>query len=119
MALLKYINLALAFLLELCMLVALGYWGFSSGQSWLSQFGLGLGAPILVAVIWGIFLSPRATVPLASPLKFSLEVIVFGCAVVALVAAHQPNWAWAFALVVLLNKIMLYFLPSVDLPPAP
>ncbi len=108
MALLKLINLALAFLLELCMLAALGYWGFSTHQSWLSQFGLGLGAPILAAVIWGIFLSPRASVPLSTPLKFSLEVIVFGCAVVALAAAHRPNWAWAFALVVVLNKLLLY-----------
>lgn len=108
MTLLKSLNLALAFLLELCMLAALGYWGFSTGQSWLSRVGFGLGAPILVAVIWGIFLSPRAAVPLTNPLKFILEIIVFGGAIGALVAAHQPNWAWAFASLLVLNKFLLY-----------
>ena len=31
MIVLKYANLALAFLLELCALAALGYWGFVTG----------------------------------------------------------------------------------------
>ncbi len=108
MALLKLLNLALAFLLELCMLAALGYWGFSTYQSWPSQLGFGLGAPILAAVIWGMFLVPKAAKPVSNPLKFILEVLVFGCAVAALIAANRPNLAWAFALLVVLNKLLLY-----------
>ncbi len=57
-------NLALRFLLELCLLAALANWGFQAGSGWLAKIGLGLGAPLLAAVIWGIFISPKADVPL-------------------------------------------------------
>lgn len=108
MALLKFVNLALAFLLELCMLAAFGYWGFHTGESSISRIGLGLGTPLLAAIVWGILLSPRATVKVSSLIKFILQVIVFGAAVSALFAAGRPTWAWVFGLFVVLNKILLY-----------
>ena len=37
------INLALRFLLEVCALGFLGYWGFQSGQGILMKFVLGIG----------------------------------------------------------------------------
>ena len=36
----KISNLALAFFLELCVLVAFGYWGFHTGQGTLAEIGL-------------------------------------------------------------------------------
>ena len=65
MELLKNINLALAFLLELCMLAALGYWGFTLDQGLAIRVGAGLGVPLLAAVIWGVLMAPRAAIPLA------------------------------------------------------
>ena len=108
MILLKSTNLALAFLLELGMLAALGYWGFHTGESSISRISLGLGAPLLSATVWGIFLSPKATVKVPRVIKFILQVIVFGAAVAALFAADHPTWAWVFGLLVILNKILLY-----------
>lgn len=108
MILLKSTNLALAFLLELGMLAALGYWGFHTGESSISRNSLGLGAPLLAATVWGIFLSPKAAVKVPRVIKFILQVIVFGAAVAALFAADRPTWAWVFGLFVILNKILLY-----------
>jgi hypothetical protein len=108
MILLKSTNLALAFLLELCMLAALGYWGFHTGESMIGRIGLGLGAPLLAAIVWGILLSPKAAVKVTGVIKFILQVSVFGAAVVALFAAGRPTWAWGLGLLVILNKILLY-----------
>lgn len=55
MAIFKGINLALAFLLELVMLVVFGYWGFHTGSSTVVQWILGLGVPAIAIVIWSIF----------------------------------------------------------------
>ena len=55
MIVLKYANLALAFFLELCALAALGYWGFVTGEGLPARIGLGVGAPLLAAVLWGAF----------------------------------------------------------------
>ena len=51
--LIKSVNLALRFLLELCALGALGYWGFKTGSTTSSKIGLGLGVPLVAAVVWG------------------------------------------------------------------
>lgn len=105
---LKNANLALAFLLELCALAALGYWGFRIGDGALAKIALGLGAPLLMAVFWGIFLAPRAVVRLPTPLIVALKVIVFGVAALALAAAGSPVLAAIFAVVVVINLALAY-----------
>jgi len=52
---LKNANLALAFFLELAVLAALGYWGFSTGQGTLARIGLGIGIPAVAVVVWALF----------------------------------------------------------------
>ena len=57
----KGANLLLRFLLELCALGALGYWGFKTGSVTSTKVVLGVGAPLVAAVVWGTFLSPSTT----------------------------------------------------------
>ena len=80
----KLTNLALRFLLELCALAALGYWGFKTRESPGAKIGLGIGAPLLAAIVWGTFLAPRASIPTPGFLRLVLELVVFGSAVAAL-----------------------------------
>jgi hypothetical protein len=68
----KAANLGLAFLLELGGLAALGYWGYQTGTGPL-RWVLAIGAPLLLAVIWGVFLSPQATVRLPETLTTTLR----------------------------------------------
>jgi hypothetical protein len=51
----KNANLLLRFLLELCALAALGYWGFKTGGGMAAKVGLGIGAPLAAALVWGCF----------------------------------------------------------------
>jgi hypothetical protein len=96
-------NLALRFLLELDVLVALGYWEFATGRSGPAEIGLGIGLPLLVAVIWGTLVAPNAPVELATPLRVLVELVIFGIGVAALYAAGRPRpgldsspgWWWA------------------------
>lgn len=53
-------NLTVAFLLELCALAALGYWGLRTASGPATKAALGIGAPLLAAVLWGLFAAPRA-----------------------------------------------------------
>ena len=47
----RVINLGLRFVLELCLLAALGYWGLQLEQSWLVRIMMAIGMPLLAAVI--------------------------------------------------------------------
>jgi hypothetical protein len=108
LTMLKNANLLLAFLLELCVLVALGYWGFQTGQGILVKILLGIGVPVVAIVVWGMFGAPRSDWQLKGVWYLLLKVVFFGAAIAALFAAHQPGWGWAFVGVFMLNNILLY-----------
>jgi quinol-cytochrome oxidoreductase complex cytochrome b subunit len=104
----KSANLALRFLLELCALAALGYWGFQTGRGLFMKIGLGIGAPLLAALVWGTFVAPHAAVPVSAPLRLVLELVVFGSAAAALYAAGRPALAGSFALTVVINRVLMH-----------
>ena len=106
----KNANLALAFFLELGVLIALGYWGFQMGPTTLAKIGLGIGAPMVAVMVWGLFGAPTAVWHLNSPWRLILEVVFFGSAAVALFAAGQRVLGVAFALVFVLNSVLTYVL---------
>jgi Protein of unknown function (DUF2568) len=74
LAVLKGLNLGVAFLLELAALAAFGYWGAQAGGGTLGKIALAVGAPLLVAVVWGLFLAPKAVLqaPSGAPTQRSL-----------------------------------------------
>ncbi len=102
------VNLAVRFLLELCALAALGYWGFHAGRGLGGKLALGIGAPLLAALVWGTFVAPRAPVRLPLRRRLIPELVVFGAATAALVAAGHPLLALAFAVVVAASSGYLY-----------
>ena len=59
MLILKSTNLAVRFLLEFGALGALGYCGFQLDRGPLVKIALGIGAPLLAAVLWGMFVAPH------------------------------------------------------------
>ncbi len=106
--LIKGANLALRFLLELCAMGALGYWGFKTGGGAVAKITLGLGAPLVAAIVWGTFLSPRAAVALPGALVLLLQALVFASGSVGLAATGHPKLALAFGVIVVVNAVLMY-----------
>ena len=104
----KSVNLAVRFLLELCVLVAVGYWGFKTGSGWFLKILLGIGAPLLIAVIWGMFGAPKSAYHLTGLSLLALEVVVFGSGVVALFAMKNYQLAWSFAVILIINRVLMF-----------
>lgn len=101
------LNLALRFLLEICVIIAFGYWGIQNGKGMFFKLLLGIGAPVLFVVIWSLFGSPKATFPLNGALHFMLEFVIFSLAVIALYAAGRTQLATIFAILIIINQILL------------
>jgi hypothetical protein len=108
MSIIQTTNLALRFLLELCALTALGYWGFQAGPNLPLKIALGVGAPLLAAIFWGAFVAPKAAVQVSEPLRSALGLLVFALAAAGLVAAGRPSLAWIFGVVALVNAALLW-----------
>jgi hypothetical protein len=100
-------NDVLRFFLELATLAALAYWGFAE-YGGVVQWVIGLGAPLLVAVVWGRFMSPKASHPTVDPVRLAIEFAVFGSGVAALFAADAPVFAVIFAVLAGLHLALTF-----------
>lgn len=106
--LIKQGALALLFLMELCLLAAYAVWGFHTGVSLAAKLALGICAPLLVAVVWGLLMAPRARIQLPTPAHLALFVIIFGVATLALWSIGLSTLAIIFAVVSGLSKALTY-----------
>jgi hypothetical protein len=69
---------------------------------------LGIGAPVLIAIIWGMFAAPKAAYHLHGFRLLALEVIVFSSGVAALYATKNYSLAWAFATIAIINRLLIF-----------
>ncbi len=106
----KSANKGLRFLLELGALASLCYWGFQKGDSTAASFALGIGAPLLMAIVWGLFVSPKARIELPSIPKFVLGIAILVLAAVALSDSGYPKLAIAFEVLIAVNAVLIIVL---------
>ena len=104
---LQTLNTTIAFLLELVMLVAFGYWGFHGDRSTALKWILGLGIPLAAAVLWSMFLAPRSAYRLTSTAGNLLALILFLLAAAALYTTGHPVLAILLAVVAIVNRLLI------------
>src|SRR4029453_4188688 len=102
---LRGVILTVRFLCELALLAALAYWGFTVGDG-VGAWALGIGAPLLSAVVWGALVAPKARWPVPIPTRVAIELVLFGAAVGALVVAGQPMLALVLGIAALVTTLL-------------
>jgi hypothetical protein len=101
-------NLALRFLLELAALGAMAFWGVHTGQSVVGDVALGVGAPLLGAVVWGTLAAPRSPRRLRGAALVAVQLCVLGGGAVAVAAAGRPLLGALFAALIVVNTVLLH-----------
>jgi hypothetical protein len=99
----KNANLALAFFLELAVLVAIGMWAFGLSDRTIVRVLATAGAVVGFATLWGVFGAPGATVSLPGPAKIAFFLIWFGLGALALASTGRTSLAVIFFAVYLLS----------------
>ena len=64
--------------------------------------------PLLIAIFWGTFIAPKASIPVSVPLRIVLQVIIFGSAATVLYFSDKRMLALIFAVVALVEMILMY-----------
>jgi hypothetical protein len=101
-------NLAVRFLvLELGALAIAVYWGYTTGDGVL-RWVLAIGAPLLVAAAWGLFVSPKAKIDVPRPARFAVELTILGAAAAALASTGHETLAIGFAALAVLSGALNY-----------
>ncbi len=105
------VNDGVRFVLELCALAAVAYWGWRTGNTTASRLLLAGGGVLLIAVVWGVFRSESgAVVEVPTAVRIVIEVAVFAAATAALLAVGRTRLAVAFAVVAAINEVLNYTL---------
>jgi Protein of unknown function (DUF2568). len=101
------LNLTVAFLLELAVVAAVGFWGFTLSTTLLLRIVVGIGVSVLMAVLWGLFAAPRANVPLTGAAGVAFQIGWFGVGALSLAVAGRTTLAVGLAGVYLVNSALL------------
>jgi hypothetical protein len=101
MAVIKVLNLLLAFVLELAMLAAFGWAALQLGgwQGWVAA----VAAVALAIVLWARWAAPRSPRRLKGGALLGLKIVMFVLAVMALEVAGQEGLAVLFTVLAAAN----------------
>jgi hypothetical protein len=105
---LKTANLGIRFLLELCALAAVAYWGSQVSDTTVVNVIVAVASPLAMATFWGVLLAPTARRRLHQPLRTMAELLFLALAVAALVAVDAPVLAMVLAAAAVLNGVLLH-----------
>ncbi|PPF41581.1 4-amino-4-deoxy-L-arabinose transferase [Rathayibacter sp. AY1A2] len=98
-------NAILRFLLELVALATFALWGFATWDlPW--NIVLGIGAPVVAALVWALFLSPRAVLAIDVYGRSLIELLVMGAAALAWLDLGQPVVAIVFGVLAVVSGVI-------------
>jgi len=88
----------LQFLCALFVVVTLVIWGFTA---WTLPWNLvlGIGAPVIALVVWGLFVSPRAVIPTHPFVRALVELLLYATATIVWWSGGQAWIGLAFAVI--------------------
>jgi hypothetical protein len=67
----------LAFLVEVAMLILLGHWGYHLADGMFMKVLCAIAAPLIAAVLWGIFAAPKSKNRLKQPALLAFKLVMF------------------------------------------
>lgn len=68
----KQANLTVCFLVELCALATLAYWGFTLDAPIAVRVVLGVATPLIAAIAWGAYVAPRARLSATASMRLAV-----------------------------------------------
>lgn len=97
---------AVRFLCEVFAIVTLAIWGFVTFPFWVNLV-VGIGAPVLAIVLWGLFRAPKAVLAVDPFVKALVEIVVMGTAAFAWADMHQWIIFGVFTLAALTSGLIV------------
>lgn len=104
---LKLLNKGIMFLLEICMLLSLSYWGFHNHSS-IASYLYGIGLPVLAALLWGILAAPKSKNRLRMPYRVFFSIGMFWISGILLYETGLTLYAIVFMIVAFVSGTLAY-----------
>jgi hypothetical protein len=106
---LKWFNLALRGVMEAGIVLALGYWGYHTGENTFSKILLCIITPLIGFGFWGLIDFHRFG-KFSEPLRLMQELLICGLAALALYVVGMRLDCWFMAGVSIMHHVLVYAL---------
>src|SRR5689334_12209565 len=103
---LKNINSAVVFFMELLMLYAFGLFGYFNGTTTAMKYVWAILLPATVIIVWAILAAPKSKRRLKSPYQYLLRIVLFLLAAYLLYISNQPVIAIIMAALAIVTQII-------------
>lgn len=100
------VNEVLRFCVELFAIFSLGYWGYLAWPFPWPGVAFMIGTPLFAIIVWGLFRSPKALVPVDMVGRGIVEIAVMGSAAIAWAMLGHPIIAIVFGAIALVSGII-------------
>ena len=108
MTLFKWTFQLFAFLMELAMLVAIGYWAFHEGKSTFGKYALAFILILITIGIWSLWMAPTSKTRLETNYRIIAESLLFLTAAYMIYKTEHSVLALAFTLCVIVREVIAY-----------
>jgi hypothetical protein len=106
----KAINLVTAFLLEIAMIVAFGYFGYHYPENFAMKYIFMIGFPLMATILWGFLAAPKSKHRLQKLPRLIFALTIFGAAIFLLNSTGKTMLAAVFAILVIINQLLLFII---------
>lgn len=107
--------LIVLFLLEIGGMVVFSYWGYHINAGVAVKIIMAVAIPLVIAILWGLFLAPKASLPIISyPIRTVLKLVVFVVASAALYTIGRIALGALFLILSLLIVAAVFILKLYD-----
>jgi hypothetical protein len=97
-----------AFLMEIAMLVAIGYWSFQQGKTSFEKYALAGLLLLITIVIWGTWMAPNSKHRLEMHSRIIAETLLFLIAALMVYKTGHVSLAVVFVILIFLREIIAY-----------
>jgi hypothetical protein len=108
MEIIKMINAAVSFFLEIGMLVAISYFGFYGDKHIIIKLLVGVVLPIAIVIFWAFFMAPTADYRFNPTIVRVVALMLFLVAATMLYKANLPVWGFWLAIVAIVNAVLTF-----------
>ena len=113
---LKWFNIALRAVMELGIVLGLGYWGFKTGSGTAMKFVIGIGAPLIGFGFWGLA-DFRRTGSNPEVLRLMQELTISGLAAAGLYSVGEHILGLLLAFISIIHHTLIYMLRETLIKP--
>jgi len=102
-------NQAVAFLLEIVMVISLAYGGYHVVENVYLKYIVAIILPVIAIVFWSIFAAPKSTLRLEQPWRMMFRLAFYLTCTMLLYTIEKTTVAISLASVAIVNEIIAFY----------